>query len=151
MNVRIPTEHSVIIVQHALRWVKGFGLNYWLGYTAEETYGRHNVNWFPDLDGNLALRVTNEEGKTELPVIGKLVEGWNYIRLIVNLEQRETYVELNGEEATGPWPLWNVVDEWNEIRLTFYDTGRWSTGSSTSSVSETESYYGGVKIWGTTP
>lgn len=151
MNVRIPTEHSVIIVEHSLRWVKGFGLNYWLDCTADGTYGKHNVNWFPDQEGNLALRYTDEDGRSKVAVIGPLAEGWNYIRLVVNFEKRESYFELNGAPAVGPLPLWNVVDEWNEIRLSFYDTGRWSTGTTSSAVTETESYYAGVRIWGMTP
>jgi PelA/Pel-15E family pectate lyase len=143
MAVRIPTRDPLIIIEHSVRWVKGFGLNYWLDYSLDGRYGKHNVNWYPDESGNLACRVT-QDGRTKIEIIGPLQFGWNHVRLIVHLKRQEAYVILNDFVRRGPLPLWNVVDEWNEIKLTFYDTGRWSD---TSSVSETESYYDDVKIF----
>jgi PelA/Pel-15E family pectate lyase len=142
MAVRLETRDPLIIVEHSVRWVKGFGLNYWLGYSLDGHYDKHNVNWFPDQNGNLAYRYT-DEGRTKTEIIGPLKAGWNRVQLIVHLELKEAHVILNGTERRGPLPLWNVVDEWNEIRLTFYDTGRWAERTN---ISETESYYDDVRV-----
>lgn len=140
--VTLASEHPIVIVEHRLRYVRGFGLNYWIDYAGEQPFGPHNVNWFPR-DGEL-LYTHREGGRTVYKSVGTLYDGWNDIRVVADWEKQQAYVELNGVDKLGPVPLWNVIDgEWNQIRVTFYDTGRWSERSG---IVQTESYYDDIKI-----
>ena len=140
ISVQLAVNAPAVIVEHALWWVKGPGLNYYLD-SVDVQPNQHNVNWYVSGDGSLHYRWTNEDGKTVTPAVGKLEDGWNVIRIVAHAGRNEVYVFLNdmSKPALGPLPFRMPVEEWTNAKLIFYDTGR--------SDFLAETYYDDVKVW----
>ena len=140
-RVEFAADASTVVVQHALRWVKGTGINYYLNDAAGTD---HNVNWLVDgQSGALAYRFT-EGGRTRTQSVGRLRDGWNTVRIVADAKQNAVLVYLNDldQPAAGPLPFRTPIDgDWKRARLIFADAGR------RDKASLGESYYADVRVW----